>query len=127
MHSRFTYRMCRFPAWARKTFCTWQRSMAAFSPSTPIIDRTRGAIYVIAVSKDGGGNYFHRLHALDLTSGKELFGGPTIITASVPGNGAGSTGGTVTFDPSEYNERPGLLDLNGTIYTTWGSHFDSGL
>ena len=94
--------------------------------STPVIDRTRGAIYVIAVSKDGGGNYFHRLHALDLTSGKELFGGPTTIAASVPGNGAGSTGGTVTFDPSEYNERPGLLELNGTIYTTWGSHCDAG-
>ncbi len=94
--------------------------------STPVIDRTRGAIYVIAVSKDGGGNYFHRLHALDLTTGKELFGGPTTIAASVPGNGAGSTGGTVTFDPSEYNERPGLLELNGTIYTTWGSHCDAG-
>ena len=94
--------------------------------STPVIDRTRGAIYVIAVSKDGGGNYFHRLHALDLTTGKELFGGPTTITASVPGNGAGSTGGTVPFDPSEYNERPGLLELNGTIYTTWGSHCDAG-
>lgn len=94
--------------------------------STPVIDRTRGAIYVIAVSKDGGGNYFHRLHALDLASGKELFGGPTTIAASVPGNGAGSTGGTVPFDPSEYNERPGLLELNGTIYTTWGSHCDAG-
>jgi len=94
--------------------------------STPVIDRTRGAIYVIAVSKDGGGNYFHRLHALDLTTGKELFGGPTTVAASVPGNGAGSTGGTVTFDPSEYNERPGLLELNGTIYTTWGSHCDAG-
>jgi hypothetical protein len=94
--------------------------------STPVIDRTRGAIYVIAVSKDSGGNYFHRLHALALASGQELFGGPTTIAASVPGNGAGSTGGTVTFDPREYNERPGLLELNGTIYTTWGSHCDAG-
>src|ERR1700681_3843018 len=37
--------------------------------STPVIDRTRSAIYVIAVSKNGSGNYFHRLHALDLASG----------------------------------------------------------
>ena len=94
--------------------------------STPVIDRTRGAIYVVSVSKDASGNYFHRIHALDLTSGKELFGGPTTITASVSGNGAGSSGGIVTFDPSEYNERPGLLELNGTIYTTWGSHCDNG-
>src|SRR6266403_2883899 len=94
--------------------------------ATPVIDRTRGAIYVVAVSKDAAGNYFHRIHALDLATGKELFGGPTTITASVPGNGAGSSGGTVPFDPSEYNERTGLLELNGTIYTTWGSHCDIG-
>jgi hypothetical protein len=94
--------------------------------STPVIDRMRGAIYVIAVSKNGSGNYFHRLHALDLTSGKEMFGGPTTITATFPGNGAGSSGGTVSFDPAQYNERPGLLELNGTIYTTWGSHCDIG-
>jgi len=94
--------------------------------STPVIDRTRGAIYVVSVSKDASGNYFHRIHALDLSSGKELFGGPTTITATVSGNGAGSSGGIVTFDPSEYNERPGLLELSGTIYTTWGSHCDGG-
>jgi hypothetical protein len=94
--------------------------------STPVIDRTRGAIYVIAVSKDAAGNYFHRIHALDLTSGKELFGGPTTIAATFPGNGAGSARGTVIFDPGQYNERPGLLELNGTIYTTWGSHCDAG-
>jgi len=94
--------------------------------STPVIDRTRGAIYVVAVSKNASGNYFHRLHALDITSGKELFGGPTTITATFPGHGAGSSNGTVTFDPAQYNERPGLLELNGTIYTTWGSHCDIG-
>ena len=94
--------------------------------STPVIDRTRGTIYVVSVSKDASGNYFHRIHALDLSSGKELFGGPTTITATVSGNGAGSSGGIVTFDPSEYNERPGLLELSGTIYTTWGSHCDGG-
>ncbi len=94
--------------------------------STPVIDRGRGAIYVVAVSKDAGGNYFHRIHALDLSTGKELFGGPTTITATYPGNGAGSSGGNVVFDPAEYNERPGLLEINGTIYTTWGSHCDIG-
>lgn len=95
--------------------------------STPVIDRKRGAIYVVAVSKTSSGNYIHRIHALDLTTGAELFGGPTNITASYPGTGAGSSGGNVAFDPSEYNERPGLLELNGTIYTTWGSHCDAGL
>jgi hypothetical protein len=95
--------------------------------STPVIDRQRGAIYVVAVSKNSSGNYIHRLHALDLTTGAELFGGPTTITASYPGTTAGSSGGNVIFDPSEYNERPGLLEFQNTIYTTWGSHCDIGL
>ena len=94
--------------------------------STPVIDRTRNAIYVISVSKDGSGNYHHRLHALDLTTGAELFGGPTAISATFPGTGAGSSGGNVVFDPAQYNERPGLLEFNNTIYTTWGSHCDIG-
>src|ERR1700719_4186875 len=94
--------------------------------STPVIDRKRGAIYVVAVSKNPAGNYIHRIHALDLTTGAELFGGHTVVTASYPGTGAGSSGGNVVFDPSAYNERPGLLEFNGTIYTTWGSHCDQG-
>jgi hypothetical protein len=94
--------------------------------STPVIDRGRNAMYVVSVSKDGSGNYMHRIHALNLTNGSELFGGPTVISASVPGTGAGSSGGTLAFDPAEYNERPGLLEISGTIYTTWGSHCDGG-
>ena len=94
--------------------------------STPVIDRTRNAIYIVAMSKDGSGNYFHRLHALDLTTGAELFGGPTTVIATFPGNGANSSGGNVVFDPKKYKERPGLLELNGTIYTTWSSHCDAG-
>lgn len=94
--------------------------------STPVIDRKRGTIYVVAVSKSAGGNYVHRIHALDLTTGAERFGGPTVITASYPGTGSDSFGGNLFFDPSLYNERPGLLEFNGTIYTTWGSHCDQG-
>jgi hypothetical protein len=94
--------------------------------STPVIDRTRNAIYLIAVSKTSGGNYVHRIHALNLTTGAELFGGPTTITATYPGTGANSSNGNVVFDPAQYNERPGLLEVGGTIYTTWGSHCDGG-
>ena len=94
--------------------------------STPVIDRTRNAIYVVAVSKTSGGSYIHRIHALNLTSGAELFGGPTTITATYPGSGANSSNGNVVFDPKQYNERPGLLQIGATIYTTWGSHCDAG-
>jgi hypothetical protein len=89
--------------------------------STPVIDRGRNAIYVVAVSKNSSGTYIHRIHALDLTTGKELFGGPTTITATFPGTGAGAS-----FDPAQYNERAGLLEVNGIIYTAWGSHCDIG-
>jgi hypothetical protein len=92
--------------------------------ATPVIDRTRNAIYVVAMSKNSSGNYFQRLHALDLSTGAELFGGPRTITAAYPGTGDNSSGGDVVFDPKQYKERPGLLQINGTIYTTWSSHCD---
>ena len=92
--------------------------------ATPVIDRSRNAIYVVAMSKDASGTYFQRIHALDLTTGLELFGGPKDITATYPGTGDNSSGGNVIFDPKQYKERPGLLQINSTIYTTWSSHCD---
>ena len=92
--------------------------------ATPVIDRSRNAIYVVAMSKNSSGTYFQRIHALDLTTGQELFGGPMNITATYPGTGDNSSGGNVVFDPKQYKERPGLLQINGTIYTTWSSHCD---
>jgi Immunoglobulin domain/Immunoglobulin I-set domain len=92
--------------------------------ATPVIDRARNAIYVVAMSKTSSGTYFHRIHALNLTTGAELFGGPTEIVASYPGSGANSSNGKVVFDAKAYKERPGLLQIGGTIYTTWSSHCD---
>jgi hypothetical protein len=95
--------------------------------STPVIDRSRGTdgvIYVVAMSKNASGAYVQRLHALDVASGAELFGGPKIIQASFPGSGAGSSGGSVVFDPKQYDERAALLLLNGQIITAWSSHCD---
>ena len=93
--------------------------------ATPVIDRTRGpngAIYVVAMSTDGAGNYFQRLHALDVATGNELFGGPTTIVATFPGTGDGTNGASVVFNPAQYKERAGLLLSNGVIYTAWASH-----
>jgi hypothetical protein len=95
--------------------------------STPVIDRTRGpngAIYVVAMSKDGSGNYHQRLHALDLALGTEVFSGPVDIQATYPGTGDNSNGTDVVFDPAQYKERSALLLLNGVIYTGWASHCD---
>jgi len=96
--------------------------------ATPVIDRPGGlqggTIYVVAMSKDGAGNYFQRLHALDVTTGQEKSGGPVDIQAVFPGSGDNSTGGNVVFDPKQYKERPGLLLLNHVVYTAWSSHCD---
>ncbi len=91
--------------------------------ATPVIDRNAGShgiIYVVAMTKDNASNYHQRLHALDVTTGGELFGGPVEIQATYP-NATGHT----TFDPAQYKERPGLLLLNGIVFTMWSSHCDA--
>jgi hypothetical protein len=95
--------------------------------ATPVIDRSSGpdgTIYIVATSMNSGGTFFQRLHALDITTGAEEFGGPVTISAQYPGTGEGSSGGYVIFNPAQYAERSGLLLLNGVIYTTWTSHCD---
>jgi len=95
--------------------------------ATPVIDRSmgaNGAIYIVNMSEDSSGLYHHRINALDLTTGAQLFGGPTTIQATYPGTGEGSTGGIVTFAPGQYAERSALLEFNGDIYTAWTSHCD---
>ena len=95
--------------------------------STPVIDSASRTIYVVAAAKEGsGGNakYRHRLHALDLATGAEKFGGPVLIQASVPGTGAGSSGGVLAFDSLRHNQRPALLLNNGVVYMAFASHGD---
>ncbi len=96
--------------------------------ATPVIDRSRrpnGALYFVAMSKNSTSPVYHqRLHALDLATGAELFGGPTDIKAKYPGTGDNSQNGFVIFDPVAYVERSGLLELNGNIYLGFASHCD---
>ena len=96
--------------------------------STPVIDRAsgpHGTIYVVAMSKNSSGKYFQRIHALDITTGQEEFGGPVAVKAKYPGKGDNSHDGYVIFAPEKYVERQGLLLLNHVIYTGWTSHCDS--
>ncbi len=95
--------------------------------STPVISRPKTGnpvIYVVAMSKDGSGNYHQRLHALDATTGAELHNGPVDIEAKYPGTGDNSSGGNVIFDPAQYKERAGLLMIGNTVYLAWASHCD---
>ncbi len=88
---------------------------------TLVIDPTNSTLYVVAATKENG-TYVQRLHALDVTTGAEKFGGPVVIAATVKGTGAGSVGGNLAFDPFRTNQRPGLILLNGVIYIAWASH-----
>jgi outer membrane protein assembly factor BamB len=90
--------------------------------STPVIDRTSaqsGVIYAVAMSMDASGQYIQRIHALDVTTGVEMAGGPQTIQAKYQANGH-----TTRFDPTVHKERAALLLLNGIVYTTWSSHCD---
>lgn len=91
--------------------------------STPVIDPVTNTMYLLARTQEGA-SYVQRLHALDITSGAEKFGGPVVIAASVPGTGAGSVGGVVAFDPLRHNQRVALALANGLVIVAWASHED---
>jgi hypothetical protein len=93
--------------------------------STPVIDTATGTMYLIAKTKENG-NFFQRLHALDITNGAERPGSPVVIRAKVKGNGDGNVNGVVYFDPLREAQRPGLLLQNGNVYIGWASHCDIG-
>ena len=80
----------------------------------------------MAKSLETGGIITQRLHAIDITSGAEKFGGPVILQGSVPGTGSGSTSGTLPFNREWENQRPGLLLLNGYVYIGFAAHGDNG-
>jgi hypothetical protein len=93
--------------------------------STPVIDPSTKTLYLLARTKESG-QYFQRLHAVDISTGAEKFGGPKIIQATVPGSGLGSSGGQITFDPLIQNQRSALLLDAGHVVIAWTSHCDLG-
>ena len=92
--------------------------------STPVIDLSTKTLFVCAFTKESGA-YIHRLHALDLTTGAEKFGGPVVVQATAPGNGGGSSGGNLAFNAFKHLQRAALLLVNGVVYLTFASYDDS--
>ncbi len=93
--------------------------------STPVIDPATNTMYLVATTKEISGSttsFVHRVHALDITTGADKLT-PVVVQAAVPGTGDHGT--TVTFVPQTYKQRPGLLLLNGVVYTAWSSHCDA--
>jgi hypothetical protein len=91
-------------------------------PGTPVIDTVGGTLYVVAKTLENG-TVVHRLHALDITSGAEKFGGPVVISASSSYLSplTGKTYNT-TFNSLHEMNRPGLLLLDGVVYIAFGSN-----
>jgi hypothetical protein len=92
---------------------------------TPVIDPVAGILYVVSFTQEGS-SFLLRLHALSVTTGAEMLGGPVVLQAQVPGVGNGSSGGVLKLDAKWENQRPGLLLLNGVLYIGLASHADNG-
>jgi hypothetical protein len=90
---------------------------------TPVIDTSTGTIYLVAKSKVNG-SLVQYLHAIDVTTSVEKFGGPVSIQASVPGTASDGNGTTVSFSPHLQHQRAGLLLVNGHVVIGWSSHCD---
>jgi len=94
---------------------------------TPAIDAASQTLYVVARTKEPNNQTIvqvQRLHALDITTGNERPNSPVAVTASVPGTGAGSSGGFIQFNPFQELQRPGLLLVGGVVYLSWCSYCD---
>ncbi len=92
---------------------------------TPVIDPSSNTLYVSVATLEKG-SYFHRLHALDLSTGEEKLGGPVVISATAPGTGDGSANGNINFVARIANQRSGLTLNNGVVYVPFASHGDIG-
>ncbi len=77
---------------------------------TPVIDPSLGTLYVVSETLESG-NVVFRLHALNVTTGKEQGGSPVLINTS-------------GWQPKEQLQRPGLLLSNGNVYIAFGSQGD---
>jgi len=91
---------------------------------TPVIDPTHGILYVVSKSVSADQTTFYqRLHAINLLTGAEENGSPTVIGATYPGTGDGGTSDAFSARPE--NERSGLALVNGVVYIAWASHEDT--
>jgi FtsP/CotA-like multicopper oxidase with cupredoxin domain len=85
---------------------------------TPVIDRTLDRLYVVVPTYENG-TFHMRLHAIAMSSGADAVS-PVEVTASV----ALSSGGTASTSAEHNFNRGALLEANGNIYVTLGSHCD---
>jgi len=86
----------------------WAMSPVIGILSTPVINAASKTIYLVTQSQVGSQptGYFHRIHALDISSFNEKFNGPAALAGSYQGS---------TFNSANHLQRPGLLLLAGGV------------
>jgi fibronectin type 3 domain-containing protein len=124
---------------------------------TPVIDPATGTIYVEARTKEVAGvntHFIQQLHAIDISTGTEKFGGPAVIGDTISNNGGStytyvsgpwvngtgggrvdgistfdggntSVDGKVVFNALREHTRTALTLDNGTIYMGFASLGDN--
>jgi hypothetical protein len=80
---------------------------------TPVISRSRRALYVVAATKERG-RYYHRLHKLSVSTGHALHAPRTI---------AGSMRG-IRFESNRHLQRAALVLAGNVVYVTFASYGD---
>jgi PQQ-like domain len=84
---------------------------------TPVIDPNTGTLYVIVKTLENDTTIVDRIHALDITTGAEKFGGPVVVGGSVTGLG----GTVVPFIDQKQMTRPAMLLSNGVLTVAFGT------
>src|SRR6202453_3433615 len=115
--------------------------------TTPVVDTTNNTIYVTSnVQNISDGSYHQYLHALDLSTGAEKFGGPVEINPTFAGSAihgyvmgqpavpegsgtgataAGGVAGGIPFSEIHEHLRCAMTLYNGIVYLAFGSHSDN--
>jgi hypothetical protein len=91
---------------------------------TPVIDPVSQTLYVDAFTVENG-TYIHRIHALNLADGSEKPFSPVVVNVSIPGNGAGSSGGVLPFQAIQELQRPALTLAGGVLYVAYAGYTDT--
>lgn len=89
--------------------------------STPVIDRSNNAIYVVTDTNEGASaSDVFRLHKLALNNFSDLVPSQVLWPTTTLADGS-----TSVFAPQHIYQRPGLLEANGNIYVAFGSSGDN--
>ncbi len=94
--------------------------------STPVIDLATNTMYIDSFTNDvkDANAFSHHIWALDIATGQQKTT-PALVAASVQGNGAGSSGGVITFNAVKQLQRSALTLLNGTLYAAYAGYADT--